>query len=65
MTGERLMTVPETARFLNISEPSLRNLMCRRSIPFFHVGERRVRFDPQELRRWLDERRVPAVEMTR
>jgi putative molybdopterin biosynthesis protein len=51
-----LLTVPQAAKFLNISERSLYRLVSADELPAYRVG-RQLRFDEQELRGYM---RVPG-----
>lgn len=50
-----LLNVSEIAKYLGCKEKHVRNLVFRREIPFKKVG-RLVRFDVEEVRRWLNQR---------
>ena len=52
-----LMTYKDTARTLGIAETTLRRWVSERRIPHLKLG-RAVRFDPQELDRWIRSRAV-------
>ena len=55
---KRLLTAPEVAETLGIGESSVYRMAADNRIPHLRIGERRVRFDPDELERWLDDHRV-------
>ncbi len=57
-----LMNVREAAKYLSLSEDALRSMVQRRQIPFIKMGDRRIRFDPDELDRWLDAQRVGPLQ---
>jgi len=57
---DRLLNVDELAAYLGVSHQSLRHMVHRRQIPFIRLGERRIRFDLDEIRTWLDDQRVVA-----
>jgi len=42
-----------------ISRATLASMVNRRQIPHVRLGPRMVRFDPRDLRAWIDSRRVP------
>lgn len=46
-----------------ISRATLASMVNRKQIPHIRLGPRMVRFDPRELRAWIDSRRV--AEQTR
>jgi excisionase family DNA binding protein len=56
----RLLTVPEAAVYLGMTEKALRQAMYRRAIPFVKNG-RAVRLDRLQLDRMIDDRTVQAV----
>ena len=47
----RLLTIPEVARFLAVSEHTVRRLIWSRQLPSIRVGSQ-VRLDPRDLLRW-------------
>ena len=53
--NQPLLNASQLATRLGCSEKHVRNLIFRREIPFVKVG-RLVRFDVEEVRRWLNER---------
>jgi excisionase family DNA binding protein len=55
-----LLTIPEVARILKISSPSVRRLQQQRHIPFFKVGGR-IRFTRGDIVTYLQKRRVQAI----
>lgn len=56
----RLMTVPDAASYLGLSEAALRTLMYRRGIPFVKNG-RSVRLDRKTLDQWIDDHTVEVA----
>jgi excisionase family DNA binding protein len=44
----------------NILRPTLASMVHRGTIPYVRLGKRLVRFDEDEIERWLTERAVPA-----
>lgn len=54
-----LVDVEGAAARLGISVRHVRHLIAQRRIPYVKVGHY-VRFDPDELDAWIDERRVPV-----
>ena len=59
-----LLTVPEVAALLRLTEKGVYAMVSARRIPFLKVSNR-VRFDRAEVLRWLSESRVPASERDR
>ena len=55
----RLTDVPGAAAWLHTSERHIRHLIANRKIPFTRVG-RLIRFDVNELDRWLESNSVPV-----
>jgi excisionase family DNA binding protein len=53
----RLLTVAAAAEALAVSERTLRSLIAEGSFPIVRVSARRVRFHPEDLRRFIEERR--------
>jgi excisionase family DNA binding protein len=56
----RLLTIIEVAQALHVTERHVRRLVQERRIPFIKWGHL-IRFDPAELRAWVEASRV-AVE---
>ena len=52
----RLLTLPEVAAFLSVSEKSIRRLVAYQRIPCLRVG-RQLRFVPSDLLRWVSAKR--------
>jgi excisionase family DNA binding protein len=59
-----LLTVPEVAALLRLTEKGIYAMVAARRIPFVKVSNR-VRFERAEVLRWLAESRVPASETDR
>ena len=49
----------QAAEFLGISPHSLRAFVQRRIVPHVKIG-RRVLFDPEDLRRYIESKKVPV-----
>ena len=47
------LTIQQTARYLNVSVPFIRNRVRLRSIPFVRIGNKVLRFRKDALDRWL------------
>ena len=54
----RLLTVGELAKVLQCSVGTIRNWVWKGEIPIVRVGRRMVRFNAEEIRKWLSERNV-------
>lgn len=52
--GEALLRTPDAARLLAISERKLWELQNSGQIPVVRIGSRNIRFDPADLRRWIE-----------
>lgn len=50
---ERLLTMPEVAERLGITEHQAREMGRRGELPVVHVGERRVRVNTRALEEWI------------
>ena len=61
----RLLTITEVADWLGVNVRHVRRLVAERRIPFLKWGHL-LRFDPDEVRAWLDAARVRGtVDATR
>lgn len=49
-----LLTPPQAAKFLNISDRSLWELKRTGKVKFLRVGKRLIRYDPADLREWVE-----------
>jgi excisionase family DNA binding protein len=58
-----LVDIETAARLLGITVRHLRRFVAERKIPYVKVGGL-IRFDVEELRRWIEERRRPPSEGT-
>ena len=56
---KRLLDVNEASEYLGIPVNTLRCWCSRKTIPHVKIG-RMVRFDVEELNRWIGERAIPA-----
>jgi len=59
-TQKQLMTIQEAALYLGLSVHTLYAWTSQRKIPFVKLGNR-VRFDVEQLNRWIDKNRVSVV----
>ena len=60
-TASQLLTIPEVAALLKVSEPTVRRLQQQRNLPFIKVGGS-VRFVRSDLDSYLDKRRVRSID---
>ena len=51
--SDRLLSMPEVARRLGITEHQAREMGRRRELPVVHVGERHVRVSVHALEEWI------------
>ncbi len=56
------LTYSEAAAFLNVKVQTLRSMVCRRQVPHIRLSGKMVRFDADELERWLRARSVAVNE---
>jgi excisionase family DNA binding protein len=56
MRPEPLLTLPQVAEFLAVSERTVKRLAAKRSLHCVRIG-RSVRFDPSDVRRWVETRK--------
>ena len=57
---QELWTKKDVARFLRRSLSSIDHAVCARKIPYLKVMHH-VRFDPQEVRAWVERMSVKAI----
>lgn len=51
---EKLLTVKEVAELLGLTRMSIYLMVHRGQIPHVKIGERILRFDQEEIRKWLE-----------
>jgi len=61
-TPRRLLTAAEVAELLGLSVRQVRRLTPE--LGGFNLGRRAVRFDPDRVQRWIDERKAEAERGT-
>jgi excisionase family DNA binding protein len=54
-----LLDIAEVAQWLGVEQGFVRRLIAQRRIPFVKIGKF-VRFDPDEITVWIDNRRVSS-----
>jgi excisionase family DNA binding protein len=59
----QLFTMDQLAENLGVTPRDVRRLIDERQVPFLRVGSF-IRFDPSEIARWLDSRRVPVFGLS-
>lgn len=57
----RYLSYPELAQALNLPLGTLYSKVASRSIPHVRLGRRLVRFDAEEISRWLKAQEVTAA----
>ncbi len=57
--GPALVDIPTVAESLGVTVRHVRRLVAERRIPHVRVGHF-IRFDPDDVRRWIDDHRVTA-----
>jgi len=55
--GKRLLTVDETAAFLNVKVSKIRSMVFRKEIGFIKIGAL-LRFDVDDLLSWLKSKKI-------
>jgi excisionase family DNA binding protein len=60
MESRNLIDLVGVAERLGVTERHVRRLIAGRRIPFIKWGHL-IRFDPEEVDRWIDEARRPAA----
>ena len=53
---EDLLTTKQLAAFLQVREDTIRTWVAQRKIPHYKIGKKSLRFDPDEIREWLQDR---------
>ena len=64
--NEAMMTVDQVARWLGINIFVLYHWTNEKKIPHYRLGDGkrpRIRFDPQEIHKWLEEHRTAASDI--
>ncbi|MBL6976169.1 MAG: helix-turn-helix domain-containing protein [Deltaproteobacteria bacterium] len=59
----RFMGYEETATFLNMKVGTLYAKVCRKEVPHVRLSGRCVRFDLDELQKWIDDHKIPAEDV--
>lgn len=60
ITMDKILTVPEVAEYLQMSESKIYYMIQRKEITYLKFG-RNVRIRKGDLEQWMIERKVPAV----
>ena len=59
---DRLWTVNEAARFLNLATGSLYQLVSQHRVPVIRISSRCIRFSRRALMEWVQSRTEPVAE---
>ena len=59
-TEPLLLKAAEAAKVLGISKSKLWSMTAGREIPYVRIGKS-VRYDPADLRAWIDSRKIEAL----
>ncbi|MDA2920335.1 helix-turn-helix domain-containing protein [Desulfobacterota bacterium AH_259_B03_O07] len=59
--NESLISFDEVLKRYSFTTNQLRWLLRARNIPFVRVGLRRIFFDPEELRAWVEQNKVRPI----
>lgn len=59
---ENVLTIPEAAQYLNISQSYLYKLTSLAAIPHFKPGGKKVFFDKSDLDNWIRRNRVSSAQ---
>lgn len=55
--NQELLSVEQISYSLNVSQKTVRHWIYKGKIPFYKIG-RHIRFNPQEINDWIQERRI-------
>jgi excisionase family DNA binding protein len=59
---EKLMTIGELARLLGLTETAIYQAVYHKRMPAVKISKKCLRFDPVEIREWLNKKKTQAVE---
>lgn len=57
MNSRRLLRIHEVAELLRMSVGSIYHLVSQKRIPVIRISTRCIRFDPEEVQRWIESMR--------
>ena len=63
MSEDSLWNKKQVAERLSMTVRGIEGLMAKRSLPFYRLGSRTVRFDPREVEDWLERMKVRAIQI--
>ncbi len=55
---ENLLTPGKILELLGISKYELQTLIQKNAIPFYRLGRKTIRFNPKEIKEWIEKSRV-------
>lgn len=58
-----LINAKETAKFLGVSLRTIRLLIKQNKIPYVRISQHSIRFDQDDLVKWLESRKIYPVEI--
>ena len=59
----RLLTTQQVAEYMNIPLSTIYAMVQRKQIPFKRFGKKSIRFDRQEIDKWIDEQYSKSYHM--
>jgi excisionase family DNA binding protein len=65
MTNLSLLPLREAAKFLNLSRHTVRALVSRGELPAVRISARCFKFDPADLRKFVESRRIESSRVPR
>ncbi len=60
--SDQLMTVKEVAEFLRLRPQTVYCMVMRKQIPYLKVSTGALRFDPDEIRGFLEDKKQPVLQ---
>lgn len=60
--SERLWTYRDVAEYTGMPEGTLRSMACKGQIPHVRLSPRCARFEPDQVRAWVESRRKAAAK---
>ena len=59
--NNRMLKIDDVVSKLGVSEPTLRLWIRKQAIPFVRVGKL-IRFEPSDLDKWIESRKVKVIQ---
>ena len=63
MNTATLWTKKQVAKRLNMTVRGVEGLMVKRAIPFYRLGNRTVRFNPEDVEQWLERVKTNHIQI--